>query len=78
VGSKEFKAELLEQMRQGRGDHYGAELREADEVRAERLIQEEFRRRGWKEPDLAERRKGDPEKVEMAWRLRQETAMTLK
>ena len=78
VGSKEFRAELLEQMRERRGDHYGAELREADEVNAERLVQAELRRRGWKETELTQRRKGDPRKVKMAWRLRQETTMTLK
>jgi hypothetical protein len=37
-----------------------------------------LRRRGWTEAELEQRRKGDPEKVEMAWRLRQETTMTLK
>jgi len=40
LGSKAFKAELLEQMRESRGDHYGPDLREADEVHAERLVQE--------------------------------------
>lgn len=78
VGSKEFKAELLQQMRERRADHYGSELREADEEHAEGLVRQELRRRGWKEAELAERRKGDPEKVQIAWRLRQETTMTLK
>jgi hypothetical protein len=30
------------------------------------------------EEELARRRKGDPQKVEIAWRLRRETPMTLK
>jgi hypothetical protein len=32
---------------------------------------------GWKEDDLRRRRKGDPEKVKLARRLRGETTMTL-
>ena len=78
LGDEEFKEELLAQMHQPRGDHYGAELREADAVHAERVVAEELRRRGWREAELALRRKADPEKVEMAWRLRRETTMSLK
>ena len=65
-------------MKGKRGGHYGAELRQADELHAEKLVQEELRRRHWREADLVARRKGDAQKVEMAWRLRQETTMTLK
>jgi len=32
----------------------------------------------WTETELTQRRKGDPVKVEIAWRLREETTMTLK
>ena len=78
LGDKEFKEQLLAQMHECRGDHYGAELREAEAVHAERVVAEELRRRGWGEAELTLRRKGDPEKVEMAWRLRRETTMTLK
>jgi hypothetical protein len=42
------------------------------------LVQDELRRRGWKEADLVRRRKEDVEKVGIAWRLRQESPMTLK
>jgi len=42
------------------------------------VAEEELRRRGWREAELTRRRKADPEKVEMAWRLRRESAMTLK
>ena len=38
---------------------------------------EDLRRRGWREAELTLRRKADPAKVEMAWRLRRETTMTL-
>jgi REP element-mobilizing transposase RayT len=77
-GDEAFKAELLAQVHQKRKDHYGAELREADEAHAEGVVQAELRRRGLAEAELARRRKGDQEKVAMAWRLRQETTMTLK
>src|SRR5205814_1518462 len=78
VGDKTFKAELLAQMHGGWQDHYGQELRESDEAHAERLVQGELRRRKWRDEDLARRRKGDPAKLQIAWRLRQETTMTLK
>jgi putative transposase len=78
LGDKAFKAELLAQMHEHRGDHYGPELREADEAHAEGLVRAELRQRGWTEADLERRRKGDPEKVAIAWRLRQESTMTLK
>lgn len=78
LGDKEFKAELLAQMHGRRGDHYGPELREADTLHAERLVREELRRRGWTEAELGRRRKGDPQKVQIAWRLRRQSTMTLK
>jgi len=65
-------------MHQRRGDHYGPELREVDTLHAERLAREGLRRRGWTEAELARRRKGDPEKIQLAWRLRRESTMTLK
>ena len=78
MGDKEFKEELLAQVHQRRRDHYGPELREADLVHAEALLKEELRRRKWTEAELARRRKGDPEKVEIASQLRAHTTMTLK
>ncbi len=78
LGDREFKEELLAQMRESRKDHYGGELREVGVLHAERLVAREMRRLGWTEAELAERRKGDPEKVRIAWRLRQESTMTLK
>ena len=76
LGYKAFREELLAHAR--RGDHYGPELREADAVQAQGVVRAELRRRGWTEAELERRRKGDPEKVEMAWRRRQETTRTLK
>ncbi len=78
LGDKQFKEELLAQMHERRGDHYGPELREADALHGERVLREELRRRGWGEAELNRRRKGDPEKVEIAWQLRSRTTMTLK
>jgi REP element-mobilizing transposase RayT len=78
LGDKVFKEELLAQMCQRRGDHYGPELREADLVHAERLVKDQLRKRHWTEAELSRRRKGDPEKVQMASELRAQTTMTLK
>jgi hypothetical protein len=41
-------------------------------------VAEELKRRKWDEAELVKRRKGDPEKVKMALRLRRESIMTLK
>jgi hypothetical protein len=42
-----------------------------------RLVMQEMKRLRWKEPMLAQRRKGDPEKVQIALQLRRETTMKL-
>src|SRR6266481_9052070 len=78
LGDDEFKAELLAQVREQRGNHYGEELRQADQAHAQALLEKELKQRGWTERDLVERRKADPQKLKIAWRLRQETTMTLK
>ena len=78
LGDQAFKEELLAQMHQRRGDHYGPELREADLMHAERILKDQLRQRGWTEAELSCRRKGDPEKVQMATQLRAQTTMTLK
>jgi hypothetical protein len=58
--------------------HYGEELRESGEERAEGIIGAAFKSRGWTEQELRERRKGDKFKVRLANPLRAETTMTLK
>jgi hypothetical protein len=50
---------------------YGVELRQADEAHAQEFVAAELRRRNWTEDDLMGRRKGDPQKVKIALRLRQ-------
>ena len=78
-GDKEFRKELLAQMVERVGEsHYGAERQESGEEKAERIVTAELKRRKWEETDLVNRRKGDPEKVKMALRLRRESIMTLK
>ena len=78
LGSEAFRKELLAQMSQKRGpEHYGTEMRESAEQKAERIVAGELRKLGWQEAQLDSRRKGDPGKLKIALRLRQETTMTL-
>ena len=78
LGGKEFREEQLKEMRGRSGpNHAGEERRESEEAWAEQKVMEELRRRRWTAADLAQRRKGDPQKLKMAQRLRKETTMTL-
>ena len=76
MGSEEFRQELLAQMKAG-PEHYGPEVRESSEEKARQLIEAELRALGWRAADLTRHRKGAPEKVRIAQRLRKETPMTL-
>jgi hypothetical protein len=58
-------------------EHYGEERRQSQEEQAERVVLEELQGRRWTEATLAAKAKGDPEKVKMALRLRQETVVTV-
>ena len=79
LGSKEFKGQLLEKMEGKLGEnHSGEQRRETAQAKAERIITEELRRLGWKEGELATRRKNDPAKLAIAGRLRKETTLTIK
>ncbi len=79
LGGDAFRQELLEQMSTPMGrQHYGGpERQESEAARAGRILDAELRQRKWARDDLAQRRKGDREKVKIAWRLRRETTMTL-
>ena len=78
LGDEAFRQELLEQMGERVGpEHYGQERTETNEAKAERMVQAELRRLKWSAASLAQRRKGDPGKVQVARRLRTETTMTL-
>ena len=79
LGSPEFRQRILEEMGNGFGaHHYGQEVQESAEAKANRIVNAELLNVGWTERDLAERRKGDVHKVRIARRLRAETTMTLK
>jgi REP element-mobilizing transposase RayT len=79
LGEATFRKELLGQMTERLGaEHFGEERLESDVEKAERILSEELKRRGWKETDLPKRAKGDPGKVKMAARLRGETLVTVK
>ena len=75
---KEFRRELLEQIFEQRGEwHYGHELIESAEAKAEGIIRQALTRKGWAEKDLNSRRKGDPFKVALAAKLRGQTTVTV-
>jgi len=78
-GEDAFRRELLLQASQQMGQHhYGQERWESEEDKALRMVAAGLKKAGWKESDLAFRRKGDPVKMALARRLRQETTMPLK
>jgi putative transposase len=78
IGSESFRKNLLEQMSEQRGaEHFGSEIRESSEAKAERILSEELKKENWGELELSSLRKGDPGKVKIALRLRLETTMTL-
>ena len=58
LGSVAFREELLAQVSEREGWHYGVELMESAEAKAERLLGAELSDLGWTEADLAGRRKG--------------------
>ena len=69
---------MLEYTEERRGTwHYGAELSESAEARAERLINEALRVSGIRPEQLASWRKGHPFKVELAAKLRAETTVSV-
>ncbi len=60
------------------GSHAGELHRQAAEAKAERIIAEELKRKGWREEDLRACRKKDPVKLATAARVRRETTLSLK
>ena len=78
LGSDALKEELLAAMSGRAGkSHYGEELQESSEAKAERIVVEELKRAGLKEEELERRRKGDEAKARIARRLRRETVVTM-
>jgi len=79
LGSEGFKRQMLLRMEGDLGEHHSGELhRQAAQAKAERIVAAELRRLGWKEGDLEKRRKNDPDKLEIAARLRRETTLSVK
>jgi hypothetical protein len=77
-GDDAFRKELLTQMDGKIGaSHYGVELQEAAEEKANRIVAEELNVAKWTENQLQALRKGEPGKIRIASRLRSETTMTL-
>jgi len=67
LGSEAFRKELLAQMSEQHGpEHYGTEMRESAEQKAERIVAEELRKLGWPESQLGSRRKDDPDELKIA------------
>ncbi len=78
-GEKTFREELLGMIGEKRSEHHhGEELEESAAQKAERLLDQMLRKARWREADLAERRKGDEVKVQIAARLRTQTTMSWK
>ena len=79
IGSEVFRQGLLAKVEEQRREaHYGEELAESAEVKAERLVEEGLQQLKWGERQLAEEAKCHPAKVRLAMTLRAETTMTLK
>jgi len=78
-GSKEFRKEMLKRLEGKLGENHAAEQRlETAQAKAERIIKEELVRLGSTDKDLRARGKCDPMKLEVAFRLRRETTLTVK
>jgi len=76
-GEEAFRAELLKQMSEHiQPQHGGSERQETAEAKAERLLSEALKQRGWDVAELVRRRKADGEKLKIAKRLRHGTTMT--
>lgn len=77
-GDESFRSELLERVEgEALSHHFGAEIHEASEARATRIVDEELRRALWTEADLKLKQKGHAAKLQIARRLRAETTVTL-
>jgi putative transposase len=78
LGSQKFRAETLEYIQQQKGKwHYGKELRESAQAKAERLIGEACRVEAVSQEQLGRWRKGHPFKVKLALKLRTHTTVTV-
>jgi hypothetical protein len=67
LGSEDFRQHQLEALEGKVGEHHYGQLRqETAQAKAERIIiTKELGRLGWREADLAVRRKHDPDKIQL-------------
>ena len=79
LGPPEFRKAKLIRMGEKLGPSHAGELhQESAAAKAERIMAEELRSRNLTEQELQSRRKGDPAKMAIAARLRNETTLSLK
>lgn len=79
LGGETFRKQMVLRMTSELREHHAGELHRASaETRAEQVLADELTRRGLRDKDLANRRKNDPVKLEIAARLRRETTLTIK
>ena len=79
LGGDGFRQELLERIEGKLGEHHAGQLRrESGSAKAERILEEELQRLGWRRVDLEKRNRSAPEKLELAGRLRRETTLTIR
>jgi len=76
-GPENFRRKLLDMVDKNKGkQHYGEEMRESDEQKANRLLEQLLRETSLHTETLVQKPKGHPQKVLIASRLRNETTMT--
>jgi len=78
VGGEFLVSMIPKPSRQCGAEHYGEERHKTGDQKAERVVAEALKRRGWKEPELTLQPKGHKVKIAIAKRLRKETTMTHK
>lgn len=78
-GAEDFLARLLDKLPGPPTiNHRSNERNETEAEKAERIVRDSLIGLGWEQSDLARRRKSDPTKVEIARRLRSNTAVSLR
>jgi len=77
LGGRDFRRSLLRKISQKAGaEHYGPEIRESAEEKAEAIICHSLRRLRLGESQLADMKKGEPRKVAIALQLKEDTEMS--
>ena len=78
LGGESFRAEMLRYVQEHRGKwHYGAELWESAQAKAEQVVAQALRSESISEEQLARWRKNHPFKLKLAVRLRGETTVSV-